>query len=95
LRTIVRGRTQGSPLHCGRNDDQGQSEKILKNNSNAVWFDILNDFNYVDYVEIAVSYYDALYDYNKYHNSVENHEGDQNKTIEDARERLLKRTNFR
>ena len=66
-----------------------------KNNSTAVWFDILNDFNYVDYVEIAVSYYDALYDYNKYHNSVENHEGDQNKTIEDARERLLKRTNFR
>ena len=40
-----------------------ESEKILKNNSNAVWFDILNDFNYVDYVEIAVSYYDALYDY--------------------------------
>ena len=33
-----------------------ESEKILKNNSNAVWFDILNDFNDVDYVEIAVSY---------------------------------------
>jgi hypothetical protein len=67
-----------------------ESEKILKNNSNAVWFDILNDFNYLDYVEIAVLYYDALYDYNKYHNSVGNHEGDQNETIEEARERLLK-----
>jgi len=33
-----------------------ESEKILKNNSNAVWFDILNDFNYLDYVEIAVSF---------------------------------------
>ena len=32
-----------------------ESEKILKNNSNAVWFDILNDFNHVDYIEVAVS----------------------------------------
>jgi hypothetical protein len=67
-----------------------EAEKILKNNSNAVWFDILNDFNFIDYVDIGVLYYDALYDYNKYHNSVDNSENDKNKTLDDARERLLK-----
>ena len=52
--------------------------------------DILNDFNFIDYVDIGVLYYDALYDYNKYHNSVDNSENEKNETLDDARERLLK-----
>jgi len=67
-----------------------ETENILKNNSNAVWFDILNNFNYMDYVEIGVMYYDALYDYNKYHNFFKNNDNKKNETINEARERLLK-----
>ena len=36
-----------------------ETEKILKNNPNAVWFDILNNFSYMDYIEIGAMYYDA------------------------------------
>ena len=68
-----------------------ETENILKNNPNAVWFHILNNFNEMDYIDIGVKYYDALYDYNKYHNSDNNNEGSQNETIDDARERLLKK----
>ena len=57
---------------------------------NALCFDILNNFNYMDYFEIDVMYYDALYDYNKYHNFDKNNDNKKNETIDEARERLLK-----
>jgi len=67
-----------------------ETEKILRNNPNAKWFDILYNFNDLNYIEIAAMYYDALYDYNKHHNSMKKFEDNQNETIEEASERLLK-----
>ena len=67
-----------------------ESEKILINNSNVEWFDILHNFNDLEYDEVAAMYYDALYDYNKQHNESKKNKNKQNETKQEASERLLK-----
>lgn len=73
------------PLILVVNDD----DKILSNTPNAEWFNILNKFNYVDYVFLGAAYYDALYDYNKQNKTKSNSNDYKIETKDEAKKRLL------
>ena len=41
-----------------------KDDELLSNNHDAQWYSILKNFPWEDYRELAVSYYNALYDFN-------------------------------
>ncbi len=65
-----------------------EDDELLSNNRDAQWYSILKNFPWEDYRELAVSYYNALYDFNiskqLKEDTIENKE-----TKDEGRQRLL------
>lgn len=65
-----------------------KDDELLSNNRDAQWYSILKNFPWEDYRELAVSYYNALYDFNiskqLKEDTIENKE-----TKDEGRQRLL------
>ena len=65
-----------------------KDDELLSNNCDAQWYSILKNFPWEDYRELAVSYYNALYDFNiskqLKEDTIENKE-----TKDEGRQRLL------
>jgi len=66
-----------------------EDDKILSNTPGNEWFQILNNFNYLEYIQIGVAYYDALYDYNIKNETNSLAENSTTETKDEAKKRLL------